>query len=203
MRGVLAFIAFILPSLLAGTATSLVWKVVSPHFGRVTGLLVLAWFASVASLAAAFITFLVTESKIGIVLIQVLEQWNSGFSSEVKRLDEVVQEMKGIIWNLYRTLANQTVQSWIQREARREILRLTREFREHVTTEYNMMLWSMEALSEQARRTWFVTLPFVEELMNLPEDERNKLLPKWFDGLTGKEDGWKQLAEYFRKRSRK
>ncbi|GMK36947.1 MAG: hypothetical protein [aquatic viral metagenome] len=203
MKGVLSIITFLLPSLIAGWVTSVLWKVLRPHLGRMADLMALTSIATGATLVAVFITFLVTESKIGVVLIQVLERWNSSLTSEVKMLDEVVQELKSTVWNLYRTLGNPEVQSWIEKEARDEVLRLTREFRERLGREVQSMLLSMDALSSIARERWFKTLPFVEELMNLPEDERNKLLPKWFDGLLGKEDGWKQLAEYFRKRARK
>ncbi|GMK36939.1 MAG: hypothetical protein [aquatic viral metagenome] len=179
------------------------WTELAPSLGD-WSLTVLVGLVSGANLLSVFGVSWLLGSNIGGLFAQVFGKWIVTLTDQVRDLDHLQNSVKKAIEMVDLRLAN-TDRIYQQLDERLEAA-----FRPLADTVAKQLNQKVEAITQQfeeelasARRVWFATLPFVEELNSLPPSERGKALELWFSGLCGNQDSWRQLAEYFRKRSRK
>ncbi|GMK36941.1 MAG: hypothetical protein [aquatic viral metagenome] len=193
----------ILVPTLAGMLAVILWMGLEPYLGS-KSYMVLAGLVTAANLLSLFIVGVLNGSEAAKLFMEVYGGWISELSSEVRRLMEVQRSAIITLEELSEQLASpkRTVQR-IAAELDRITLPLSVEMNRLISEKVTELLNELEVGLEEARRVWFRSLPFVEEIKQLPESERRKALELWFEGLDGDPEKWRELAQYFRNRSRK
>lgn len=203
MRSIGAFFIVALIVTLVNEFAFYLWWKLSPLWGMHASLWLLGWIVGV-NLATVFAILWLYETKVISLILVTSGSWIEIVKDLYSQLDNLerwlVKTMQDMSSQL--TSADPLVKTVTKR-----IDEMTGTISERlsnvVRNRLNYLEAEMDEKLSEAHRIWFRALPFAEELQALPENERCKALNLWFEGLQGDQEKWRQLAEYFRKRSRK
>ncbi|GMK36933.1 MAG: hypothetical protein [aquatic viral metagenome] len=203
MRGWGVLILNFLVPALAGELAVGVWMELSPHLGRLS-LVALVGFVVVGNLLSVFILGLLNGSEASSIFREVFGGWIADLSDELRRLDEVRRGAITTLEELSRRLADpELILRRVEDSLDAYLVQFAVELDKILKKKVEMQINQMVEDFGEATRIWFHSLLFVEEIKALPKGERCKALELWFEGLDGEPERWRQLAGYFRDKSRK